>query len=122
MTYDRAEIMRHAHRLRREQGMTLQEAMKTAWAMAKQQIIVPRQQEAGMWAALRRYGFDPDRLTVKVKNCIVLGMQYIHRLNQRRKTPRISKTQVVIEKWAYGDSTLNARRGRDGVWRVPEIR
>ncbi len=117
MTYDRAEIMRHAHRLRREQGMTLQEAMKTAWAMAKQ----PRQQEAGMWAALRRYGFDPDRLTVKAKNCIVLGMQYIHRLNQRRKTPRISPMRAVMEKYAY-HGALNAQKGKDGVWRVPEIR
>ncbi len=73
-----------------------------------------------MWSTLWN-AFDPGRLIVKAKNCIVLGMRYIHRLNERRKTPRISRYRTLEEKYVYGGA-LSAVKGRDGVWRVPERR
>lgn len=36
MTHNRKEIMKHAHRLRRERGLDMSSAMKEAWRLAKQ--------------------------------------------------------------------------------------
>jgi hypothetical protein len=64
--YDRASIMRRAHQLRRLPGLDMSVALRLSWAEAKTgNSATQGAQEAGLKAALRRYGLD--RLAARAK-------------------------------------------------------
>lgn len=54
--------MRRAHQLRRNRGLDMSAAMRLAWGEEKTRAFAPPAQEAGVVAALKRYGIDVSRI------------------------------------------------------------
>lgn len=110
MTYNRSQIMREAGRLMRL-GWTRSEAMKAAWASAKADHfagvgnMIPRQQEAGLRAALRRYGVDTDRLALRAQEAV------------RAIVAAIAQDRVALLPPPV-EGAIELTRGEDGVYRI----
>lgn len=112
MTYDRSKIMREAGRLMREAGMSRSDAMRAAWATAKTDAgaltaRAPKQQEAGLRAALRRYGIDADRIAARAVEAVKAVVAAIE--NGRR--PALLPPPGAAK-------ALDMTRGDDGVYRL----
>lgn len=105
-TYDRRAIMAHANRLCRD-GMPRAEAMKAAWASAKSGALyhAPRQQQAGVKAALRRYGVDADKLAIRAQEAV---RAIVAAVNVQRPALLPPPAEKAIE----------LKRGADGVYRA----
>ena len=106
MTYDRSAIMKHAAALMRA-GMPRSEAMRAAWAAAKAAPLYasPKQQEAGLRAALRRYGVDPDKIAMRAREAVQAIVAAI-------ATERPALLPPPVER------ALDLTRGDDGVYRL----
>ena len=122
MTYNRSQIMREAGRLMRL-GWTRSEAMKAAWAAAKsaQLPTYSRQQEAGLKASLKRYGFDYDKHKIVIPADLVRRAQEAVRaivaaIAQDRVALLRDQSQIIGSDidTSIIDLTLDA----DGVYRI----
>lgn len=116
MTYDRPAIMRHAGRLMRECGLSRSQAMKQAWAAAKAgtleaslqgslQGIAPKQQQAGIKAAFRRYGMDLDGIAIRMQEAARIFVSAIAQDRVALLPPPSVKA-------------IDLTRGTNGVYRI----
>lgn len=98
--------MKEAGRLMRA-GMPRKDAMKAAWASAKAALLfdAPRQQEAGLRAALRRYGVNPDRIAERAREAVHAVVAAID-----AKRPALLPSPLV--------KSIDLKRGADGVYRL----
>lgn len=102
-TYNRSAIMREANTYIIA-GMSRSEAMKRAWASAKAPKTA-RQQEAGLRAALKRYGVDADRLAARAREAVAAIVAAID-------------TKRITQLPAPDAQAINLTRGSDGVYRI----
>ncbi len=118
MKYDRSEIMRRAHTLRRENNkLSLSEALTKAWgearALAPATLPVPpaaspKGQTPGLRGVAQRYGFDrlADRARRAIGELMIAATRATNA--QARKPARLAAE--------------NYQRGPDGTWRMQEGR
>lgn len=118
MRYDRSEIMRRAHALRRENNrLSLSEALTKAWGEARTLASAtlpiplaasPKGQTPGLRGAARRYGLDrlADRARRAVAELVIAAT--LATVAQVRK-PAL----LAVEDY---------HRGSDGTWRMRDRR
>ena len=107
MRYDRRDIMKHAGRLMRD-GMPRAEAMRSAWAAAKAAPLSThqKQQQAGLRAALRRYGIDADGLALRAQEAV------------RAIVAAVAANRPALLPAPVAREEINLTRGNDGVFRL----
>jgi hypothetical protein len=94
-TYDRAAIMREANRLTKL-GMPRKDATKAAWECAKRGGLraYRQQQEAGIRAALKRYGIDADRVASLAQEAVAA---IVHAVSPRHALLLPPQTADVLD-------------------------
>lgn len=125
-TIDRGAVMRAAHRIRRERGIALGDAMRIAWAEARtggalvaQQAAIdsnPAQQPGGLAAGLRRYGVSSavaaaaerlaDRAAEAVERAARAAAQTVAGMIASRQQAALPRTE--------GSEALTLTRRADG--------
>jgi hypothetical protein len=115
--YDRAAITRHAHQLRRD-GMAWSDAMREAWAAARQAAKAPepayaKAQPTGFRAALQRYGVNVERIEAAAARISAHAARAMRALAAEATLRLTASTELQLP----APHVIDLRKAADGTWK-----